>query len=94
MDEQGYEIPRRLNDPPKLFFWDMDIAVLFSTCFILGAISGSAILGSIAGLALGHHYGKLKSGKHPAYAVHLAYWHLPIGKMNRVPPSHIRELLG
>jgi len=94
MDEKAFDIPRRLNDPPKLFLWDMDIAMLFSTCFILGAIAGSAILGSIVGGALGHYYGRLKSGKHPAYAVHLVYWYLPIGKMKAVPPSHIREMLG
>ena len=33
---------------------------------------------------------------HPAFALHLMYWHLPaaFSGMQRTPPSHLRELVG
>ena len=41
-------------------------------------------------------FGKAKSGEHPAFALHLLYWHLPaqISGLKRTPPSHERDLLG
>jgi conjugal transfer pilus assembly protein TraL len=41
-------------------------------------------------------YGKAKSGEHPAFALHLMYWHLPapVSGLKRTPPSHLRELMG
>ncbi|MBL0123766.1 MAG: type IV conjugative transfer system protein TraL [Betaproteobacteria bacterium] len=93
-DNDTHEIPRRLNDFPKLFFWDLDVGVIFGTCFVFGTAAGSITLGLIAGMFAGYGWSRLKSGKHPAYAIHWIYWHLPVGKLRRVPPSYIREMLG
>jgi conjugal transfer pilus assembly protein TraL len=96
MDESLLEIPRRLADPPKMFFWDIDVVAVFSICFLMGAMlnmfGSSMILGAVLALS----YSKMKSGKHPAYAVHLMYWYMSstLFSMNRVPHSHIREMLG
>lgn len=95
MDSRNYYIPRRLNDPPRLFFWDMDVAIVFLSFLMLGLLAGSVTLGLFAAIFAGYYFGKGKSGKHPAYTIHLAYWYLPLASgMEFVPPSHIREMNG
>ena len=29
MNDASHEIPRRLNDPPRMFWWEIDVALLF-----------------------------------------------------------------
>jgi conjugal transfer pilus assembly protein TraL len=47
-------------------------------------------------LLLASAYGRAKTGKHPAFALHLLYWHVPaaITGLQRTPPSHLREMVG
>ena len=40
---------------------------------------------------------RIKADKHPAFAVHWLYWHLPtspLTAMRATPPSHIRRMVG
>lgn len=96
MNDITLDIPRRLNDPPRLFWWDIDVAMLFLGALLAGMIAGYAFSGCCAGLGLAWAYGKAKSGEHPAFALHLIYWYLPamVSGLRRTPPSHLREMLG
>ena len=96
MGEGLFDIPRRLNDPPRLFWWDMDVAMLMLGSALIGMLLGFLITGCLAGLAAAHGYARLKAGRHPGYALHLLYWHLPgfLTGLQRTPPSHQRELHG
>ena len=43
------------------------------------------------------HFARLKADKHPAYAIHWLYWHLPaspLTAMRATPPSHLRRMVG
>jgi conjugal transfer pilus assembly protein TraL len=90
------EIPRRLNDPPRMFWWDLDVSLLVLAAALAGMISGFFVSGCAAGVLLASGYGRVKSGKHPAFALHLLYWHMPavITGLKRTPPSHLREMVG
>jgi len=91
----AHYIPRRLNDPPRLFFWDLDVAMVFLSCLMMGLFMNAPISGILSASVLGYKFGKLKSGKHPAFAIHMAYWYIPLGSSLKVlPPSHLRELNG
>ncbi|MBL8380973.1 MAG: type IV conjugative transfer system protein TraL [Burkholderiales bacterium] len=96
MSDVSLEIPRRLNDPPRMFWWDLDVALLVLAAALIGMISGFFISGCALGMLLASAYGGAKSGKHPAFALHLLYWHLPaaLTGLKRTPPSHLREMLG
>lgn len=89
-------IPRRLDDPPRMFWWDLDVALLVMTCLLTGMVCGFLLGGAVVGVALASLYSRAKSGRHPAYALHLAYWHLPAGLigLKRTPPSHLRRMAG
>ncbi len=90
------EIPSRLNDPPRMFWWEIDVSLLFLAAVLAGMLAGYFVTGCAAGVLLAWAYGKAKSGEHPAYALHLMYWHLPsaVTGLQRTPPSHLREMVG
>lgn len=96
MSDVSLEIPRRLNDPPRMFWWEIDVALLFLGAVLAGMVAGFFVTGCLAGALLAWAYGKAKSGEHPAFALHLLYWHLPafVSGLKRTPPSDQRELVG
>ena len=96
MTDVSLDIPRRLNDPPRMFWWDIDVALLFLGGVLAGMVAGVFMVGCAAGVLLAWIFGKAKSGEHPAYALHLLYWHLPafVSGLKRTPPSHQRDLVG
>jgi len=94
MDEALLAIPRHLDDPPRFLFWDLDEAILFMLALILGMVAGLLFAGAAAGIVLVIAYGKAKSGRHRAFALHLMYWYLPVTLgFRRTPPSYIREYI-
>ena len=96
MTDVSLEIPRRLNDPPRMFWWDLDVALLVLAAAVAGMITGFFMSGCAVGVLLASAYGRAKSGKHPAFALHLIYWYLPaaVAGLKRTPPSHLREMVG
>jgi len=89
-------IPRTLDDPARLLWWDADLAILVSTFVVFGMVIGSPLIGVICGGSMGAIYGKAKSGKHKAFAMHLMYWYLPgaVLSMKRTPSSDFQEYIG
>jgi conjugal transfer pilus assembly protein TraL len=96
MADVTIEIPRRLNDPPRVFWWDLDLALLVMAAALAGMIAGFFLSGCAIGVLIATAYGRAKSGKHPAFALHLLYWYMPaaITGLKRTPPSYRREMIG
>lgn len=96
MTDAALDIPRRLNDPPRMFWWDIDVTLLVLGAALAGMVAGFFVTGCAIGLLLASAYGRAKAGKHPAFALHLLYWHLPafLTGLKRTPPSHLRDLTG
>jgi conjugal transfer pilus assembly protein TraL len=94
MDEALLAIPRHLDDPPRFLFWDLDEAILFMLALILGIMVDLLFVGAAIGVTFVVAYGRAKSGRHHAFALHLLYWHLPVTLgFRRTPPSCIREYI-
>lgn len=93
-------IPRRLDDQWKIGFWDMDVAFPFAFSIFIGYMASSKIgfcLWVCMGLYLSRWISRNKADKHPAFAMHWAYWALPsnpITALRTTPPSHIRRMVG
>ena len=68
-------IPRYIDDPPQIFWWEIDEVALFSGAFVIGALSGQTLGGLLAGFVLSWLLERLKSGRGSAFLVHLAYWY-------------------
>lgn len=95
-DTLRYGLPRTLDDPARLLWWDMDQALLFCAFVIFGMMASYMLAGAVFGALTSWAYGKAKAGKHKSFAIHLMYWHLPreLLSFKRTPPSHIREYVG
>lgn len=92
----GY-IPRTLDQQEKFFLWEVDQFVFAVLTTGAGVVSGHMGPGMIAGVVAAYWYGKLKSGKHPKFAIHLLYWWMPPAasiKTKITPPSDCRYFLG
>ena len=96
MNDASLDIPRRLNDAPRIFWWEIDVALIFLAALLAGMMAGYFMTGCALGALMAWGFGKAKSGEHPAFALHLLYSHLPsvISGLKRTPPSHQRVLLG
>ncbi|OQC18084.1 type IV conjugative transfer system protein TraL [Candidatus Skiveiella danica] len=96
MNDASLDIPRRLNDAPRMFWWEIDVALIFLGAVLAGLLAGFFMTGCALGVLLALSFAKAKSGEHPAFALHLLYWHLPsiISGLRRTPPSYQRELMG
>ncbi|MDR0701489.1 MAG: type IV conjugative transfer system protein TraL [Azoarcus sp.] len=93
-------IPRRLDDNWKIGFWDVDVAAPVLLAAFLGYLSGTKltfVLILAVGIALSRWVSRLKAEKHPAFAIHWLWWHLPATPLTALaatPPSHIRRMVG
>ena len=50
-----------------------------------------------AGIFVSRWISRIRANKHPAFAIHWLYWHLPaspLTTMRATPPSHIRRMVG
>ncbi|MBK8768300.1 MAG: type IV conjugative transfer system protein TraL [Burkholderiaceae bacterium] len=96
MDEKRFDhlVPQRLDDSGKFLFWDTDVAMAFVVFVMLGILVSQPITCAAIGAFAAYAYNRLKSGRHPGLAAHLAYWHLGLRRPRELPPSHLRELHG
>jgi len=93
-------IPRRLDDQWKIGLWDVDVAAPVLFMMFVGYLGGSKLAFCLAisvGFFASRWLARIKSDKHPAFAMHWMYWHLPTNPasaMRATPPSHIRRMVG
>ena len=93
-------IPRRLDDTWKIGFWDADVAVPPLFCFFVGYMSGSKMSFAVCmaiGLYISRWFSRIKADKHPAFALHWIYWHLPsnpLTALRMTPPSYLCRMIG
>jgi conjugal transfer pilus assembly protein TraL len=93
-------IPRRLDDQWKIGFWDIDVAAPFCFSIFVGYVSSTKLgffLCTAVGLFIARWISRTKADKHPAFAMHWAYWAFPsnpVTAMRATPPSHIRRMVG
>ena len=56
MADISMDIPRRLNDPPRIFWWDLDVALLVIAASLAGMLAGFFLSGCSAGFMLAAAY--------------------------------------
>jgi conjugal transfer pilus assembly protein TraL len=93
-------VPRRLDDQWKIGFWDVDVALPVLFAFFVGYLSGRKLTFAICmtmGILLSRGISRLKAERHPAFALHWLYWHMPVNPLTSLqatPPSHIGRMAG
>lgn len=87
-------IPRRLDDPPKFLFWDLDVALVALLGLGFGVLGGQVLLGCVGGGIVAYAWSRTKSGRHRGYGLHVMYWNMPVRMFRRTPPSARRDFVG
>lgn len=88
-------IPKNLDAQPKIFIWDMDVAMIFNVILGMGIVMGAFFIPLILAAIICSAYQKMKSGRQQGYSIHLLYWYSPMNLGNRrTPPSCARSFVG
>ncbi len=91
---KDYRVPTSLDDPKKAFIWDMDVFMIFIMGCGIGIFTKFIFLSISITLFFCWRWGKLKSGKHQWFFLHILYWFMPIDdRSKRIPQTHQREFL-
>ncbi len=82
-------IPRFIDDPPQLLWWEMDELIVLVGLFGAGIFVDHPGIGILGGLSLARSARRFKVGRADHYLWHLLYW---IGWVKGVPGGEIREM--
>ncbi|KVD21108.1 conjugal transfer protein TraL [Burkholderia ubonensis] len=94
-DDLSHAVPLSLDDPPKLLFWDWDVACIAMFGIMSGLGTGYPIVGFFLGIGLAWAYAHFfKSDLHPGIAAHLIAWIAGMPTPSDLPPTHLREFKG
>jgi type IV conjugative transfer system protein TraL len=52
MNDASLDIPRRLNDAPRMFWWEIDVALIFLGSVLAGMVAGFFMTGCALGVLL------------------------------------------
>ena len=86
------KIPRYLDDQPKIFFWDLDVFLIFSTFMFIGIITDYLISAAGFGMIICYAFTRYKSGKPDSYLFHALYWN-GFMKLKGIPPSYMKRFI-
>lgn len=92
-DSQGYWIPRTLDDPPLVLFFEFDTALIFVVVILLfGMIS--MLVGGVMALFICRMYIRLKDDGGKGMLIQAVYWYLPSDVFSKWLNSSQREYVG
>lgn len=85
-------IPRHIDDPPQILFWDLEEFMLLCIFIVIGLLAGKLIMFGLVGVVISKALGKLKQDKSDGYFLHLLYW-WGIMPLKGLPPSYKRTFV-
>lgn len=95
MSDQDFWIPRTLDAPPMIFFWEADTAVIAIFWLVIGGLMAMPILGLVLAVICCKGYAYMKEEGGRGLIVRILYWYTPSGQwLSKRFPSHVREYFG
>jgi conjugal transfer pilus assembly protein TraL len=85
-------IARYIDDPPEIFFWQIDEFIVFGSCFALGIMASAPTVMTSLGVGLAWLLARIKSGRSDGFFMHVLYWHAGV-PLKGCPPSAIRSYI-
>ncbi|MCK9196854.1 MAG: type IV conjugative transfer system protein TraL [Syntrophales bacterium] len=85
-------IARYIDDPPQIFFWQVDEFIVFGSCFALGTMAGSPTIMIALGCTLAYLLSRVKAGRADGFFMHILYWSAGL-PLKGCPPSYIRTYI-
>ncbi len=93
-DQSRYQIPQHIDDPAMFYFLEVDEFIAMLLPIGIGIFLTFLITGIIFGIFAVIVLRKAKAKAGRGFVKHAAFWYLPssfIYKLQRLPPSYIRE---
>lgn len=78
-----YRMPRNVDDPLPVLFFEVDEVVVFVVCMLFGIITRELTYSVIVGIFVTRSFSKWKNGKLPGVLAHMAFWY-GIFSLNKV----------
>jgi conjugal transfer pilus assembly protein TraL len=85
-------IARYIDDPPEIFFWQVDEFIVFGSCFALGIMANTLAIMTTLGVVMAWLLSRVKAGRSDGFFMHVLYWHAGV-PLKECPPSHIRSFI-
>ena len=85
-------ISRYIDDPPQIFFWELDEFIVFGTCFSIGTITGVPTVMITLGVVLAYLLSRVKAGRSDGFFLHVLYWVAGLN-LKSCLPSHFRSYI-
>ena len=96
--DNKYRILTSMDNPMRVFVWDLDQTLVVLVPILLGILLSSFLL-MLSGIALGFIYSQLRGRSNRGDFVSMIYWYLPSRALKKrgffvhLPDSHERELI-
>ncbi len=96
MNDASLDIPRRLNDAPRMFWWEIDVALIFLGTVLAGMLAGFFMTGCALGVLLALSFARPSRASIRPLRCTCCTGTCPRRSpvLRRTPPSHQRELFG
>lgn len=94
MSQESYWVPRTLDDPPMLLFFQADTASVFLVVFLL-TISFSFIAGVLLAYFCTRLFVQIKENGDKGLIMQILYWYTPSDMwLSKLWSSSVREYVG
>lgn len=95
-DFEPFYIPRTLDEPDQVLFFQPDEFVLLMSWTAAGIVFDFFILGLLVGVGCFYLLKRMKGSEQPNWLLCATYWFLPqcFSKLKGTPPSYIRLFQG
>ena len=85
-------VPRYIDDQPRIFFWPLDVFLVFSTGLFVGIIAGHLFYFAVIAFIIAYAFTKFKAGKPDSFLYHALYWYGFL-QLKGIPPSYMRRFI-
>lgn len=89
-----YTIPKYIDSPPQILWWELDEVIILIICVFAGIIARELTSLLVVGILSTILIGRMKRGKSEGIVLHWCYWHcIPMFDLTGCPPGDIREMV-
>ena len=89
-----YNIPKYIDSPPQILWWELDEVVILIICIFAGIIARELTTLLCVGIISTAIISRMKRGKSEGIVLHWCYWRcIPMFEIRGCPTGDIRELV-
>ncbi len=92
-DLKSIRFPRFVDSPPLIFFWELDEAIVYVFCILIGIIVRELVTTAIIGIIVVKLFSMWKSKRLNGVLMHLTHRYLAFGLNKRFSNGENRDFI-